>query len=125
MPIYRYIDNFSPNDTYRLVRDLDPLDSGAALTDAWFTVKENITDNDSMAKVNMHITVIGTNDGFINNYADATSQLTFTFTTSGQNNLLSQKTYFYDINIKASSGETYTVEEGKLFTTFIVRQLVV
>jgi hypothetical protein len=124
MPIYRQIDDFSPRDTYTLIRDIDPLDNGGTVTDAWLTVKKNVTDNDSMAKINMTISVSGLSQGTINNYPDGSSQITFIFTPSLGLELLPRETYYYDINIKTSINEFYTVEEGKFFTTYFIRNLI-
>ena len=124
MPVYRNIDDFTAGDTYTIIRNLDPLATGAPITDAWFTVKQNLTDNDAMALISSHITAAGSQYGYIINSGIGATQITFTVTPALSDTLTTQATYFYDICIVASqTGESYTVEEGKLFTTRYVRQL--
>ena len=124
MPIYRNLDDITAGDSYSLIRDIDPLDDGAIITDAWFTVKEHLEDNDAMAKINMHITPTSSTNGYINNYSDGTgSRLTFTVTPSVASVLGPTQTYFYDVCIVSATSAAYTVEEGKVYTTQYVRHL--
>jgi hypothetical protein len=124
MPVYRNIDDLTAGDSYTLIRDLDPLDSGAIITNAWFTVKERLEDNDAMAKINLSITVNASASGFINNYLDGSgSRLTFTITPPMAAVLSPSETYFYDICALSATAQAFTVEIGKLYTTQYVRHL--
>jgi len=124
MPVYRYIDDFTSGDYYTLIRSIDPLGSGAPVSDAWFTVKASTADSDAMALINLHITTAsGTPGGYLNAYPDGSAKMTFTVVPPVAERLQPVQTYYYDIAIAAASGERYTVEEGSLFTTRYVRHL--
>jgi len=123
MPVYRYIDDFTAADSYTVIRSMDPLNSNQPITSAWFTVKSSTTDNDSMALINVVITTITTTPGFVNNYPDGTALLTFYIQPPLSEKLQPSQTYYYDICIASATDERYTVEEGKLFTTRYVRQV--
>jgi|WetSurSiteA1Bulk_404760.scaffolds.fasta_scaffold13386_3 hypothetical protein len=122
MPTYRYIDDFTPGDTYRVLRQIDAVASGI-VTEAWFTVKTNVTDNDSMAKVNLHITTTPAASGYVVNNLDGTTDLSFIVQPTDSYLMSPLLTFYYDIVVKTSSAEIYTVEEGRLFTTRYIRQV--
>lgn len=122
MPTYRYIDDFTPGDTYRVLRQIDAVASGI-VNEAWFTVKTNVTDNDAMAKVNLHITLTPATAGYVVNNEDGTTDLSFIVQPTASNTMSPSLTYYYDIVVKTSSTEVYTVEEGKLFTTRFIRHV--
>ena len=119
MAIYRNIDDFTAGNTYAIIRNTTPASNGFDLpSDAWFTVKNNLTDNDSMAVLQVHITTSGTVNGLITINPDNSSVLTFISLVTNSYNMQPLGTFFYDIKIKMlPSGYVYTLETGKLFTT--------
>ena len=122
MSSIRQIYNFPPGDTYSIIRDIDALAYGVP-SEGWFTVKTQTYQNDSQAALQIHVVTSGINGSTLNVYPDGTSQITF-YVVAGQSlNMLPNNTYYYDIQIKTSIGEVFTLEEGRLFTTNTVTQL--
>lgn len=117
---YRYIDDFSPGKTYKLIRNLDPIGDGSVITDAWFTVKSRLSDSDARAQIAMHITVSG---GGVVNYPDFSMALNFIVPYIESKDMLPNEVYHYDIQALLNTGDVYTLEEGKLFTTAVVTNL--
>lgn len=118
MPIFRILDDFTAGNTYALIRALNPASNGIDTpSDAWFTTKTNLTDNDAMAQFKIHITVSGTANGQIVVNPDNSATLTFIVNVVDSYNMLQLSTFFYDVKIKmVPTGYVYTLESGKLFT---------
>lgn len=118
MPYYRYIDDFCIGNTYRLYRYLDSTPGNSPITDAWLTIKESVTDPDSDALIQLHITVSGTSNGAVVIANDLSAQVQFIILPSDSSSagFNMNSTYYYDIKIKLQTAEEYTLETGKLFT---------
>lgn len=125
MATYRIIDDFSIGDTYKLIRDLESVPDEQVITDAFWTVKENIIDSDAAALISIHITQYTTSSGIgeITNYEDGSSRLQFIASPSDSLMMDSLSIYYYDIHINLDSGNKYCLETGKLFTDRHVTQL--
>jgi hypothetical protein len=123
MPSYRYIDDFSPLNTYKLIRNIPATPDNIGISDAWLTVKSSLSLPDSEAEFSLHITTTPSGIGYVTNYEDYTARLLFTVEPLDSESLDYQATYYYDIKIKLDNSEFYTVETGKLFTTPIVTQV--
>lgn len=123
MANYRYIDDFSIGDTYKLIRNLDSVPDDQVIVDAYWTVKPTLTTSDADAPIAIHITQTsgGTGVGEITNYEDGTVRLLFIADPATVGPLTSNQTYFYDLHINLYSGEKYALEYGKLFTGMHVR----
>jgi hypothetical protein len=119
MPVYRNIDDFTPGNTYAVIRSVNAPSNGTdSPSEAWLTVKSNLTDNDSMAAMQIHITTSPTSNGVVTVNADRSATLTFVCLISDSTNLTSIGTYLYDIKVKMlPSSYAYTLEAGKFFTT--------
>jgi hypothetical protein len=122
MSTYRNIDDFSPKDTYKLVRTIPSTPDDSSITDAWWTVKEDPTDPDSNAMFSLHITPTESDSGQVFNYTDLTAQLSFIVQPTDSTLMDGVATYYYDIQVKLLNDEVYTIETGKLFTTRTVTQ---
>jgi hypothetical protein len=123
MASYRYIDDFSVGDTYKLIRTLDPVSSVTEqITDAYWTVKSNVNATDQNAELSVHITeTTGVSGiGEVTNYPDGSIRLQFIATPEASNSMSQQSTYYYDIHVNLVSGEKYMLESGKLFTGLFV-----
>jgi len=123
MANYRYIDDFSIGDTYKLIRNLDSVPDDQVIVDAYWTVKPTLTTLDIDAPINIHITQFTSASGIgeITNYADGTVRLQFIANPDDVGALTSNQTYFYDVHVNLYSGEKYVLEYGKLFTGMHVR----
>lgn len=118
MSDYRNIDDFSIGDTYKLIRILDSVPDNQVITDAYWTVKPDIS---APSIFQLHITQYTTASGIgeITNYADGTVRLQFIANPSLSNAMNYNTTYYYDIHINLYSGEKYSLELGKLFTNMV------
>jgi len=123
MVTYRYIEDFAPGKSYRLVRDIDPQADGSALTEAWFTVKSDLALSDAMASFSLHVTQSGTIYGGCYNYTDGAMAVDFTVPYTTSKTMLPNSTYLYDIQVRMDTGSIYTIETGRLFTLNVVTQL--
>jgi hypothetical protein len=125
MATLRIIDDFTAGTTYAVVRTVNAPSNGIdSPSDAWLTVKTNMTDNDAMSQFKIHITASGTGNGLIVVNADRSSTLNFIVNVSDSYNMAPLSTFFYDIKIKMlPTLYVYTLETGKLFTTESVTNL--
>ena len=119
MPILRIIDDFTAGNTYAFVRSVNAPSNGIDTpSDAWLTVKANLSDNDSMAQFKLHITTTASANGQIVVNSDNSSTLNFVVNVSDSYNMAPSSTFIYDIKVKMlPTGYVYTLETGKLFTT--------
>jgi hypothetical protein len=116
MALYRYIDDFTIGDTYKLSRTVENVPGGQLITEAFWTVKKDETDSDSDAAFLLSINPEGSTSGAVNNYDDGTASLDFIALPSDSLMMDGNETYSYDIHITFDSGEKYALEIGKLFT---------
>lgn len=117
MASYRYIDDFSIGDTYTLVRILDSTPGNYPVTDAYWTVKPTLTTLDSDAVLAYHITTVPSiTGGVVVNNADGSVDIQFVASPNDSSSMISNTTYFYDIQVSLQSGDKYSLETGKLFT---------
>lgn len=123
MAVYRYIDDFTVGDTYKLNRTIPNVPNGQLVTDAYLTVKASTTDNDASAMFALHITTDETTHGMVANYDDESATLSFIVLPADSAMMYGSETYLYDIHITLDSGEKYGLESGKLFTAPIVLQV--
>jgi hypothetical protein len=123
MPLYRYIDDFTIGDTYKLIRNITQVPDEALITDAYWTVKAELTDPDESALFQIHINIATSDNGVILGYADGSWSLQFTVTPEDSLLMDSAKTYYYDVHVNLNNGEKYKLENGKLFTDQNVTQV--
>ena len=126
MANYRIIDDFSIGDTYKLIRNIDSVPDNQVITDAFLTVKSDLSAADQNAEVAIHIIEadLTTSDvGEVTNYEDGSVQIRFIVKPAVSLMMDRLSTYFYDIHVNLSSGEKYVLEFGKLFTGSSVTQL--
>lgn len=116
MALYRYIDDFTIGDTYKLSRTIEQVPDGQLITDAYWTVKAEATDTDAEAMFKLHITTESSAAGQVTNYDDESAQLEFIVLPTDSSLMDGVETYLYDIHITLDSGEKYALEIGKLFT---------
>lgn len=116
MALYRYIDDFTIGDTYKLSRTIEQVPDGQLITDAYWTVKAAATDTDAEAMFALHITSESSTSGQVTNYDDESAQLEFIALPEDSVMMDGVETYLYDIHITLDSGEKYALEIGKLFT---------
>lgn len=118
MANYRYIDDFSIGDTYKLIRMLDSVPDNQVITDAYWTVKAHLNDSDANAVFKIHITPTTTASGIgeVTNYSDGTVRLQFIAQPTASISMDAMSTYYYDVHVNLYSGEKYMLESGKLFT---------
>lgn len=121
MATYRYIDDYSIGDTYKLIRILDSVPDNQVIVDAYWTVKPTLTTLDANAPIAIHITQDASAAGEITNYEDGSVRLQFIAVPASVGSMEPNETYFYDIHINLYSGEKYVLEQGKLFTGMHVR----
>jgi len=119
MAAYRYIDDMTSGDNYNLVR----LVENNTITDAWWTVKEATNVSDANAEFSIHITASGTTNGQISVDEEDVTRLLFIALPADTTTLAGLATYYYDIQVKLSTDEVYTLEVGKIFTYDAVTQL--
>ena len=123
MALYRYIDDFTIGDTYKLSRTIEQVPDGQLITDAYWTVKASVLDTDAEAMFSLHITSESSAAGQVVNYDDESAQLEFIVLPSDSSLMDGVETYLYDIHITLDSGEKYALEIGKLFTGTKVLQV--
>lgn len=116
MALYRYIDDFTIGDTYKLSRTIEQVPDAQLITDAYWTVKASVTDTDAEAMFKLHITTESSASGQVTNYDDESAQLEFIALPTDSVMMDGVETYLYDIHITLDSGEKYALEVGKLFT---------
>jgi hypothetical protein len=123
MATYRYLDDFTTGDTYMLIRMVPYVPEGFFIEEAWWTVKESMTDTDAESMFSLCITLSGSANGEVTNYPDGTSRLRFIAQPSNSLMMSPSSTYYYDVHVNLSSGDKYQLEYGKIFTGYTVRQV--
>ena len=111
-----YAINIVAGRTFSVARAVKNIPSGEILSEAWFTVKEDIEDNDLNAKLKKHVTVTPEADGRIEDdgSGDGIGMVVFFLIPDDTKNLEQYKSYVYDVTVKTSSGGEYTPEIGIL-----------
>jgi len=122
MPTYRRINSFIPGDTNYCIRELPSVPNQEVLTDAWWTVKDNYTDADSLAEFSVHITPYTTVSGIgeITNNADGSVQLRFIALPIVSQFMTPNETFYFDVRVLSNVGNVYTLELGELFSEMSV-----
>jgi hypothetical protein len=103
-------------DTWELRRTYTGLTSGASITKAYWTVKQNATDTDATAKYQIAITTTSTSSGQI---IDGTTnggsiELAFIASATQSATLTPGQEYVYDVQVIDSNGSLYTLELGTI-----------
>lgn len=105
-------------DDLRIDRQYIDLPTGITITKAWFTIKNRLSDADADAVLGpKEITTSATDAGQI---TDATSTgdlaiaLYFDLTHEETALLRPYKAYFYDVQVRTTTGAIYTCELGRI-----------
>lgn len=108
------ITNFVAGDDITVERTITLVPSGQTITNAWFTVKRNVTDTDALAVFQKTITTsLVANVGHIDDTgADGTGHLMFYIVAAQTILLTPYSEYRYDIQVKLNGGAISTPETG-------------
>jgi hypothetical protein len=102
-------------DAFSVRRAVPDLPAGRTLAKAWLTIKQNQTDLDAAAKLQLTITTTPTSQGQIVDASGvAANALTFTVTAVQSAQVGAARRFFYDIQVKLDNGEIATPELGTL-----------
>jgi len=104
-------------DDYDLVRNIEGIPVDATIVEAWLTIKISELDSDTDAIIQKEITPISSAAGQITDdgSTDAGSgQVLFQLNNQETALLVAERSYFYDIQVKSSSGKYSTREKGAL-----------
>lgn len=113
------IDNIVAGDDIQITRTITSIPSGAALTDAWFTVKEHPDDADSAAIIDKQITtadVPGTGQITDDGSGDQTGTVRFDLKDTDTALLIPGRDYYFDVQVKTDGGAIYTPTAGRIRT---------
>ncbi len=112
------IDDLVMGNDDLLIRDVDAIPDGLTMTKAWFTIKENLTQDDEEAPIQKVITPSLGADGQITDDGtdDGVGRISFRIQASDitRQNFSSRRLYYYDVKILLSDGKVYTREIGRL-----------
>jgi hypothetical protein len=103
-------------DDWTIRRDVVNIPLGQSLADAWLTVKEQIEDLDADAKIQKHITgtdVPGTGQIEVAG-TSGTGTVRFDLAPADTVLLLPHVTYYYDIQVKTTTGKINTPDDGTI-----------
>jgi hypothetical protein len=102
-------------DAFSVLRAVPGLPAGRTLAKAWLTIKQNKTDPDAAAKLQLDITTAPTSEGQITDATGvAPGALTFTITAAQSAAIGAARRFYYDVQIKLDNGEIATLELGTL-----------
>lgn len=109
------LEDFVIGNDYDIERDVTHVPD-TTLVLGWFTLKKKLSDADTAALVHKRITPTAQSGiGQITDTgSDGTGIVLFQLTALETAGLLANRTYYYDITVKTSTGKTYTVEVGRV-----------
>lgn len=123
MAIYRNISQVVPGDTFRLLRSLGTLPYDSELAHAYLTVKKDPQDSDVRSVIKKDITLTNAAGvGLITKEDNGSYDIYFELTGLDTNLLDASSTYYYDLQIETEDGNVYTVEFGKMFTSYNINK---
>lgn len=106
------IDNIVVGDECDVIREIGNIPIGSALTDAWFTVRDNHWS--TAAVLSKYITVAVSVNGRIEDTGTDTVGIVRFRLTKEETVLLHEHfEYDFDVQVKTSDGSIYTPESGK------------
>lgn len=109
------IDPVVIGDDFRVRRTYTGLPTGTVITTAWFTVKTSESVPDGSALIQKVITTSATSNGQITDADTADGILEMFFDPNRTETALAlAQDYVYDIQVKSSSGQIYTLEKGTI-----------
>jgi hypothetical protein len=118
MATYRIIDTLAPGDSFNVVREIPAsTDFVYPLSYAWLTAKEFYYLPDSEALIQKEIT--STYSGLVGeivNNLDGSAVLSFELQPVETELLTGFSSYWYDIQVKNTQNQIFTVEYGKIHT---------
>ena len=114
------IEGYIAGDDLDIERDVTGVTTTDPLVKAWLTIKTSPSVLDASASLQKVITTSAVpgvggiaQDGGVSN-GDGTASMTFQLTAAETLALGTTIKYFYDVQVKSTSGKIYTPEQGRL-----------